>query len=586
MRSLTWLWIFISFHVGLQKAFAGKSSSSKRKRDSSESEDWHAFSLHLHAKNLLPATMAERNIEKGNKAGAKGIKFRGKKGKANAARTMFRAYPKTAWPQLYWAKIPMKNLKTDQMEERWHPFCLPHEWLAMYMHDRHAILEAQPAPGSKVGKALSVICNNLFGTTGWPAEGLLPIGFHGDGVPIQGTIRKESSDLMTINLPGSKLHRDLRVPFTVLQTKFHFQYQTKKAMLEIFLWSLDHLKKGMYPICRHDGTAWLTTDKARSKLTGQLPAKAILAEIRGDWDWLNSYFNIPVWNTASGMCWLCEAKWPESKFQTAAARSSGLSKAKFTQRVLDMGKPLCPLWEWPDMAPSFLILPDWLHVVDQGIGADIAGQLLIDLSACYPGRSLELRVAELWKDIQILYSEHPTEYKLRALTPEILNKGKGKPANSIPTLKGPAAEIRHLIPLLPILTAKHFSAGTEHQIACDKLARFLAQTYASMEANDIKDLPKQGAKVAGQHMALENHAIRNGSTAFHIMPKIHLFQHICECGYPPKEFWTYLDETTGGQLTKLFTRKGGWDNPGKNCQNMFLRWQQVTPFPSLPPRVA
>ena len=108
-------------------------------------------------------------------------------------------------------------------------------------------------------------------------------------------------------------------------------------------------------------------------------------------------------------------------------------------------------------------------------------------------------MAELWKEIQILYSEHKIEYKLRALTPEILNKGKGKPANSIPTLKGPAAVIRHLIPLShSILTAKHFTAGTEHQIACDKLARFLAQTYASMEANDIKYLPKQGAKVAGQ----------------------------------------------------------------------------------------
>ena len=248
MRCLTWLWIFMSFHVGLQKAFAGKSSSSKRKRDSSESEDWNAFSLNLHAKNLLPATVAKRNIEKGNKAGAKGIKFRGKKGKAKAARAMYRAYPKTAWPQLYWAKLPMKNLKTDQMEERWHPFCLPHEWLAMYMHDRQAILEAQPAPGSKVGKALAEICNNLFGTTGWPAEGLVPIGFHGDGVPIQGTIRKESLDFMTINLPGSKLHRDLRVPFTVLQTKFHFQYQTKKAILEILLWSLDHLKRECTPV--------------------------------------------------------------------------------------------------------------------------------------------------------------------------------------------------------------------------------------------------------------------------------------------------------------------------------------------------
>lgn len=163
--------------------------------------------------------------------------------------------------------------------------CLTCLWIFMsnvgLQHDRQALLEAQPAPGSKVGKALAEICNNLFGTTGWPAEGLVPIGFHGDGVPIQGTIRKESLDFMTINLPGSKLHRDLRVPFTVLQTKFHFQYQTKKAILEILLWSLDHLKNGMYHSCRHDGTAWLTTDKARSRLRGQLPARGTLAEIRG-----------------------------------------------------------------------------------------------------------------------------------------------------------------------------------------------------------------------------------------------------------------------------------------------------------------
>ena len=582
MKLLCWIWLWTLFHVGLQKAQAGKSSSSKRKRESSQSEDWNTFSMNLHAKNVLPATVAKRNIEKANKAGAQGKKFRAKKGKANAARCMFNAYPKTAWPKLYWAKVPMKNLKTDQVEERWHPFCLPHEWLAQYMADPKAVLEAQPARGSKVHAALSKICMGVFGTESWPAEGLVSIGFHEDGVPIQGTMRKEGLDFLTINLPGSKLHRDLRVPFTVIQSKFHFQYQTKEAILNILVWSLEHLKKGTWPVKRHDGTAWRKSDKARSVLHGQLPAKGILAEVRGDWDWLNSWLNIPAYNTNSGMCWLCPAKWPESKAWTAAGRSSGLSKALFVQRVLDMGKTLCPFWGLPEMAPDVLCLPDWLHTVDQGIGADIAAQLLIELSACYPGRSFKLRVAGLWQDIQSLYSEHATEYKLRTLTPEVLNKGKGKPANTVPTLKGPAAVIRHLIPLLPILTAKHFGGGTEHQVACDKLARFLAQTYASMETNDIKSLPKLGAKVAGQYMALERHALRNDSIAFHIMPKMHLFQHICECGFAPKEFWCYQDETTGGFLAKLFTRKGGWDNPGKNCENMFLRWQQLTSFPCVP----
>lgn len=88
-----------------------------------------------------------------------------------------------------------------------------------------------------------------------------------------------------------------------------------------------------------------------------------------------------------------------SKAWTAADRSSGLSKALFVQRVLDMGKTLCPFWELLETAPDALCLPDWLHTVDQGIGADIAAQLLIELNACYPARSFKLRVDGLWEDI-------------------------------------------------------------------------------------------------------------------------------------------------------------------------------------------
>ena len=582
MRILTWCWLFWLIQAGLQKALAGKSSSSKRKRDSSsESEDWKSFSLNLHAKNLLPATDAKRAVEKANKAGATGLKLKCKKGKANAARNLFRAYPATAWPSDYWAQIPMKNLFTNQMEMRWHSFCLPHEWLASYMADRKAILESQPAKETKIWRAMSHICLSLFGTECWPEEGLFPIGFHGDGVPIQGTMREESLDFLTIGLPGSKLYQDLKVPFTVLQSKFHFEYSTKKAILDILLWSLDHLKKGTFPEARHDGSPWLISDKHRKKLVGQLLAKGILAEIRGDWDWLNSWFNFPTYNTKSGMCWLCKATWPESKAWTVAERSNGLSKAHFVQRVLDMGKPLCPLWGWPEMEPSVLCLPDWLHAVDQGIGADIAGQLLVDLSACFAGRSFKARVSGLWQEIQELYKEHSVEYKLRTLTPTVLNQGKGK-TEAHPTLKGPAAVVRHLIPLLPILTAKYFSGGSDQQVASDKLARFLAKVYTCMESNDVKALPKAGAKVAGQYMALEAHAMRNGSHAFHIMPKLHMFQHICESGLPPKDFWCYHDESTGGLLAQLFTRRGGKDSPGKNCENMLKRWKQITAFPAQP----
>ena len=63
--------------------------------------------------------------------------------------------------------------------------------------------------------------------------------------------------------------------------------------------------------------------------------KAVLCEVRGDWDWLNSWRNFPTWKTGSGMCWLCAAR--QQQLQVMRARCAGLDKTKFVERVLHMG---------------------------------------------------------------------------------------------------------------------------------------------------------------------------------------------------------------------------------------------------------
>ena len=57
--------------------------------------------------------------------------------------------------------------------------------------------------------------------------------------------------------------------------------------------------------------------------------------------------------------------------------------------------------------------------------------------------------------------------------------------------------------LMPILTAKHFAMGTNHEKACQHLAKFLANVYGMVEANQIYGLAQNSAKVAAQYMALE-----------------------------------------------------------------------------------
>jgi len=80
--------------------------------------------------------------------------------------------------------------------------------------------------------------------------------------------------------------------------------------------------------------------------------------------------------------------------------------------------------------------------------------------------------------------------------------------------------IRHLIPLLQILTGKFFAHGTQHQQCVHNLAKFLARAYSCMESNDMAEIQKHGQKVAGQYMALENESLRLDpeSKAWHIMP--------------------------------------------------------------------
>ena len=567
--------------AGLEQALAGTGeASSKRKNISSSSEDWGEYSMYLYNSNQLPGTLAKKNIRKAQKAGANGIKLKGKKGTKNASRTLRRAQIKTLWPKPYWAAVPMRCPKTKQEKQIMLCFHLPHEWLATFLADKRAVAACQPRKGSKIKHAWDKILKDLkdLGMP-LPERGTVPLGLHGDAVPFQGTMRQQSLDYLTINLPSNAQLTSLGVPFTVINTKFHSGYKTKEAILNILLWSLECLKKGEYPSARHDGTAWWKSDKHRALLQGSLPARGILCEVRGDWAWLNSWFNLPTWNTASGLCCLCKATYGDFKSQTAHERQDMLSKAEFVHRVVDMGKTLCPLWAWPEMTPQVMILPDWLHAVDQGIGSDIAGQLLLELARKQAGASLREKVATIWKEIQGLYKEYNIEYRFVNLTPEILGKGKNK-SDSTATLKGPAAHVRHLMPLLPILTAKYFKGGTTHELACDKLA------YGAMETNSLPDMAKYGAKVAAQYIALEREAehLNPACKEWKIMPKLHQFMHIMEAGFPPQEYWCYADETAGGLFQRLYQRKGGKERPGTCCEIMLSRWQQVTHFPSIPLR--
>jgi hypothetical protein len=76
----------------------------------------------------------------------------------------------------------------------------------------------------------------------------------------------------------------------------------------VIAWSLQHAAAGLHPSCRHDGTPWLKSDRARLAQSGKgMLARAVVTDIRGDWAFFGEVFAFPKHNTNSGICWRCRA---------------------------------------------------------------------------------------------------------------------------------------------------------------------------------------------------------------------------------------------------------------------------------------
>ena len=58
--------------------------------------------------------------------------LRSKPGKNSKRDLLKKVLKDNEWPGLYWAEIPMKDLKTGGIKKVWMPFLLPHEWAPQY----------------------------------------------------------------------------------------------------------------------------------------------------------------------------------------------------------------------------------------------------------------------------------------------------------------------------------------------------------------------------------------------------------------------------------------------------------------------
>ena len=506
----------------------------------------------------------------------------------NAARTLQRWMRKNStWPELYWATIPLKSGKTKEVKHEKMPFLLPHEWLADYFLQPGSVEEALPPPGSPLGQELLRVEAAWKKRLREPDEEgrpMVPLGLHGDGVPVQGRMNQSTVDFMTVNLLASNAFQSKRVPITCVESRFVAGRETIEAVQQVIAWSLQSLGEGRYPSCRHDGGS---LDKARQNMAGRpMPARAALMQLRGDWDWNCKYFGAPQWNELAGMCWLCKAKPENWRGMSAEDRKDqSLSKAEYEESLRARKKHISPLFGLPGVCNKTM-KPDWMHVVDEGCGSHAAGQVLNELLAKYPDRNVEERAARLWEDIESLYKAKgiPACRRLKKLTAKDIVKPK-----KAPELSAKAAETRYFCTdiLLPLVESKKLQEGSLHDQAVYNVAKYCAQIYQHMEDFDSKRLQRSGEKFISQYMALEEEALHldpDDSQRWHTKPKLHFLGHILDearKGIHPKDFWNYRDETEGYGFQKLWFRAGGKTTRGHQTEKVLLKWAHEEPFLSL-----
>ena len=200
---------------------------------------------------------------------------------------------------------------------------------------------------------------------------------------------------------------------------------------------------------------------------------------------------------------------------------------------------------------------DWLHSVDQGIGADFLGNLFFMLQGKMPGNNRKARCQALWADIQRYYDANDVEDRLKEFDYKyIRGGGKKKP----PKLRGcNAASCRALYKYGDLAAQAYLSDLVPQEAAAKAAAKCLHMTLASLSEGTLfrpEKLERYSREFALQYTALRDTSI---DPLWRVKPKMHLFLELCsveDCR--PNFFWTYRDEDFGGTVSHQSKMKGCW----------------------------
>ena len=285
-------------------------------------------------------------------------------------------------PEIYEAHVRCNNPKTGEVDEKiWMPILLVVEmchWLVS-----SGSINFQKMCSFEPGSAAQLLHQKPCRHNETPPNKTVVIGIHGDGVETQ---RQQSCEVISWNLPT--LPWAERLLFTCVEKEFLCGCDCKGRhtvydLLQVFVWCLMAMIRGVFPEGRHDGQPWRPSDRkaGRHKRAGKsLGFFGALEQCRGDWPWHKFIFGFPGWN-ADAVCWMCEANRsdvPWYDFRSCATwRGRRHNQGSFMAMLRQSCSLVCPLFKIPGFVVAMIVV-DVLHTCDLGVTQEVIGSVFFE----------------------------------------------------------------------------------------------------------------------------------------------------------------------------------------------------------------
>ena len=464
-----------------------------------------------------------------------------------------------------------------------HPFLLPHEMIHHIIAKDREWLRISSAEYPEQYRLLEQSCAKY----NLQVADCTGIGLHGDGVPYT---KKDSVEILSFNFLAYPTAD--RIPITCISKKLLCHCGCKGthtwyAIFEVLKWSFKMLLTGYVASVLPNKEKWQQAGNLLACGT-KLSCYALVQQCRGDWPFLKTLFSFPQHNELRGMCWKCLASGVPGSSLTfkvtslsAQWRQTRRTAQEFLASLRAAGLPVSPLLSLPGFTLDMVVL-DWLHVVDLGVGADLLGnlfwQVLTVSSTVFPGSNSEDRLFALWNRLLTWYKVTKPASRLDNLTKEMVKAGDK------PKLKAKGAECRYLLTFgAEVACSLAEAEPTAHNQTVSALFCKLVGLQR-MVAGSTTFQADAAAKLCRQvcvlYAALHQSMVAKGKpNLWDLKPKVHLLQEMVEYQTymhgNPRNFWCYRDESWCGFWARASKRRGGANSAAMTPERFLDRYRSL-----------